>query len=281
MRRIVKKQQDTPETTADGKKQWKFCTALEFMKKDIEEDLKEKVEMTDEEKSSLIEFYKNSPQLWDPSLREYRDRDQRRALLEKLSLEYQNKYHIKTISETWQKLSAYYQREYVKQENSKKSGSGRDDVYVSDWPFFKSLEFLSDTTEPDMGVSTTCRQHLLPPITPKRKREEEKENAMEATKLKVLEALVSKLTDTNTSSSSAVTGTTWKSAYEDGFQAGFQAGYQQCLVTMQQTFQPVTSSAIVRYQGRFNHPLSNLQSPLQLSQTVNYNQNNDWAETSY
>ena len=52
MRRIVKKQQDTPETT-DVKKQWKFYTALEFMKKDIEEDLKEKVEMTDEEKSTL------------------------------------------------------------------------------------------------------------------------------------------------------------------------------------------------------------------------------------
>ena len=195
--------------------------------------------MTDEEKSTLIEFYKNSPQLWDPSLREYRDRDQRRALLEKLSVEFPKKYPIKMISETWQKLSAYYQREYVKQENSKKSGSGREDAYVSDWPFFKSLEFLSDTAEPDMGVSTTF-QHLLPPITPKRKKEEEKENAMEATKLKVLEALVSKLTDTKTSSSSAETGTTWKSAYEDGFQAGFQAGYHQCLLTTQQTFQPVT-----------------------------------------
>ena len=100
MRRIVKIQQDTPknsETTADAKKQWKFYTALEFMKKDIEKDLKEKVEMTDEEKSTLIEFYKNSPQLWDPSLREYRDRDQRRALLEKLSLEFQKKYPIKII----------------------------------------------------------------------------------------------------------------------------------------------------------------------------------------
>ncbi len=143
------------------------------------------------------------------------------------------------LSETWQKPSTYYQREYVKQESSKKSGSGRDDVYVSDWHFFKSLEFLSDRAEPDMGVWTTF-QHLLSPITPKRKKEEEKENAMEATKLKVLEALVSKLTNTKTTSSSAETATTWKSAYEDGFQAGFQAGYHQCLLTTQQAFQPVT-----------------------------------------
>ena len=58
-----------------------------FMKKDIEEDLeKEKAkgekEMTNEEKAILIEFYKNTPHLWDANLKEYRDHDQRRALME-------------------------------------------------------------------------------------------------------------------------------------------------------------------------------------------------------
>ena len=38
--------------------------------------------MTNEEKAILIEFYKNTPHLWDANLKEYRDHDQRRALME-------------------------------------------------------------------------------------------------------------------------------------------------------------------------------------------------------
>ena len=47
-----------------------------FMKHDIEkekENLEE--ELSEEEKSTLIEFYKLTPNLWNTSLKQYRDRD--------------------------------------------------------------------------------------------------------------------------------------------------------------------------------------------------------------
>lgn len=200
-----------------------------FMKKDIEKDLeKEKAkgekEMTNEEKGTLIEFFKNTPQLWDTNLKEYRDRDQRRASMERLSKEFDDKYTIKDLADMWHKLSTHFQRESVKQESSLKSGAGKEDVYESDWPFFSSLEFIKDKIEPDEGVSNTF-DHVAPvneKTTPsKRKREEEKENAMEIAKMKVLEALVSRLSDEKATTSG---GMSWKSGYEAGFQAGFQQG---------------------------------------------------------
>ena len=206
MRRIVKKemeqldssdstQQDSASCTTKTSppKQWKFYTNMCFMKKDIEEDLekdklKGEAEMSEEEKATMVEFYKNTPHLWDASLKDYRDRDQRRASLERLSKEFQDKYTTKQLTDTWHKLTTYYQRESVKQESSMKSGAGKEDVYVSEWPFFSSLEFLKDKTQPEMGISTTFN-HVAPTDKKKpskRKREEEKENSMETAKIKVL-----------------------------------------------------------------------------------------------
>lgn len=103
------------------------------MKKDIEKDLeKEKLkgekEMTNEEKGTLIEFFKNTPQLWDTNLKEYRDRDsdQRTASMERLSKEFDDKYTIKDHADMWHKLSTQFQRESVKQESSLKSGAGKE-----------------------------------------------------------------------------------------------------------------------------------------------------------
>ena len=81
MRRIVKKEvdqdslNDSDGTKKTSSKEWKFCNVMLFMKKDVEEDLeKEKAkgekEMTNEEKAALIEFYKNTPHLWDANLKE-------------------------------------------------------------------------------------------------------------------------------------------------------------------------------------------------------------------
>ena len=121
--------------------------AMLFMKKDVEKDLeKEKMkgekEMMNEEKATLIEFYKNTPQLWDTNLKEYRDRSQRRASMERLSKEFDDKYTIKDLADMWHKLSTHFQGESVKQESSLKSTAGKKDVYESDWPFFPSSNLL-------------------------------------------------------------------------------------------------------------------------------------------
>lgn len=92
--------------------------------------------MTNDENATLIEFYKNTPQVRGTNRKEYRDRDQRRASMERLSKEFDDKYTVKDLAETWHKLSTHFQRESVKQESSLKSGAGKEDVYESDWPFF-------------------------------------------------------------------------------------------------------------------------------------------------
>ena len=234
---------DSDGTKKTSSKEWKFYNAMLFMKKDIEEDLekeraKGEKEITNEEKATVIEFYKNTPHLWDASLKEYRDRDQRRASMERLSKELDDKYTVKDLAETWHKLSTHFQRESVKQESSLKSGAGKEDVYESDWPFFSSLKFIKDKTEPEKGVSNTF-DHVAPlndKKTPtKRKREEEKENSMEITKMKVLEALLSRLSDNKGTTSG---GMSWKNGYEAGFQAGFQQGIALCSQLQIQQAQP-------------------------------------------
>lgn len=174
MRRLVKKElaaevEEDPTDSSQAKtpkKQWMFHDAMFFLKKDIEHDLeKEKndreMEMSDEEKMTLVEFYKNSPHLWDNSLQEYRDRDRKRVSLDKLVKEFDEKYNRKQLTDTWHKMTTKYHSESSKQESSMKSGAGKEEVYTSDWPFFSSMEFLKDKTEPDTGVSTTF-DHMVP-----------------------------------------------------------------------------------------------------------------------
>ena len=75
----------------------------------------------------------------------------------------------------------------------------------------------------------------------KQKREEEKENSMEIAKIKVLEALLSRLSDDKATTSG---GMSWKSGYEAGVQDGFQQDIALSKLPIQQaqprpTFQPL------------------------------------------
>ena len=46
-------------------------------------------------------------------------------------------------------LRMYFSRELTKKSTtSRKSGSGRDEVFKSKWPYFQSLEFLRDSIAP-------------------------------------------------------------------------------------------------------------------------------------
>lgn len=37
---------------------------------------------------------------------------------------------------------------------SKKTGSGTDDVYISQWKYMKTMRFVADVREPDEATST-------------------------------------------------------------------------------------------------------------------------------
>lgn len=85
---------------------------------------------------------------------------------------------------------------------------------------------------PEKKTSTSQTDQTREKRTPsKRKREEEKENSMEIAKIKVLEALLSRLSDDKVTTSG---GMSWRSGYEAGFQAGFQQGMALSQLPIQQ-----------------------------------------------
>ena len=62
-------------------KGWKFYESMLFLKN---ESKTSKVAFTSEERKTLITFYQINPALWNHGMTEYRDRNIRRALIQKL-----------------------------------------------------------------------------------------------------------------------------------------------------------------------------------------------------
>ena len=62
------------------------------------------------EREVLITFYEAILALWNHGMVEYRDRNMRRALLQKLVLEFDEKLSEKEIKKEWNTLSTYYKR---------------------------------------------------------------------------------------------------------------------------------------------------------------------------
>ena len=163
-------------------KPWKFWSAFEFMRSEIEKEItreKEKKgsDFTQDEKVVLIEFYKNNPSLWNPLLKEYIDRDLRRLNFENLSKEFGEKYPPECISKEWHNLTTIYERERERHENSMKSGAGLEDVYNSKWPFYELLDFTKDR-------KTAAMKHKASPINQKRKIEEDFISPFEEAKIR-------------------------------------------------------------------------------------------------
>ena len=89
----------------------------------------QKAVFTTEEREILITFYEANPALWNNGMVEYRDRNLRRALLQKLVLEFDEKFSEEEIKKEWNTLSTYYKREKQKELLSKPSGAGTDQIF--------------------------------------------------------------------------------------------------------------------------------------------------------
>ena len=187
-----------------------------------EKDAKE-MALTDDDKETLITFYKEHPMLWDSKLADYRNRDLRRVNLESLAEMLNHKYSIDKIQQEWHNLITIYERERARHEGSKKTGTGGSEVYVSKWAFYKCMEFSCDHSNPDEATSTL--KHVAPQTKKSTKGSKEEE-----AKVKLWEALADKLSgkggtnhDTND----------FQKSWQDGFQAGWQQGWQQGFMQVQ------------------------------------------------
>ena len=92
----------------------------------------------------MTDFFKSHPSLWNYNTTDYRHRNLRDSLLEKLVEEFDNKFKKKDIKQEWHSLQVSYKREKAKEERSKTSGAGCSDVYCSTWDHFSQMEFLDD-----------------------------------------------------------------------------------------------------------------------------------------
>ena len=110
----------------------------------------QKALFTTEKREILITFYETNPALWIHGMVEYRDRNLRRALLQKLVLESDEKFSKEEINKEWNTLSTYYKREKQKEFLSKPSGAGTDQVFNSNGEHLDQMVFLETTPDVDI-----------------------------------------------------------------------------------------------------------------------------------
>ena len=102
----------------------------------------------------MITFYEANPALWNHGTVEYRDRNLRHDLLQKLVLEFDEKFSEKEIKKEWNTLSTYYKREKQKELLSKPSGVGTEQVFKSNWEHLDQMVFLETTSDRDDSLNT-------------------------------------------------------------------------------------------------------------------------------
>ena len=105
------------------KKKCKFFDKLPLLREELEKAEK-KVKLDLEERETLIDFFNSNPALWNHHLPEYRDRNLRESLLEKLVEKFHVKFNKEDIKREWHNLQTVYKREKSREESSKVSGSG-------------------------------------------------------------------------------------------------------------------------------------------------------------
>ena len=85
---------------------------------------------------------------------EYRDWDLRRALLQKLVLEFDKKFFEEEIKKEWNTRSTYYKRDNKKELLSKPSGAGTGQIFKSNWEHLDQMVFLETTPDVDDSLNT-------------------------------------------------------------------------------------------------------------------------------
>lgn len=94
----------------------------------------------------LIEKYQENEPLWNPRHMDFKNRNKRNDAIRDIA----SVFNIASseIERKLKNLSSHYFREKRKYEESKRSGSGREDVQLSKWFAYKALSFLSDKNAP-------------------------------------------------------------------------------------------------------------------------------------
>ncbi len=106
---------------------------------------------------TLIEMYRNRPNLWDCKLKEYKDKNKRHDALMEIANHF--KVEKSEIERKLKNLRSTFDREHNKVV-VKKSGAGAEDVYKSKWFCYKHFLFLKDRNTVRGTTDTEVRNYL-------------------------------------------------------------------------------------------------------------------------
>ena len=145
-------------------KGWKFYESMLFLKNEPKTN---KVAFTSEERETLITFEQTNQALWSHGMIEYRDRNIRRALIQKLCKEFDKKFTEDVIKKEWNVLLTRYRRERQAEKVTRSSGAGIDHVFDSNWEHFQQMTFLESTPETNSPLSALGKCEITPPAPKK------------------------------------------------------------------------------------------------------------------
>lgn len=174
----------------EPKKRWKFFDQLSFLEEEIEKAEK-KVTFDMEERETLIDFFNSNPSLWNHHLTDYRDRNLRDSLYEKLVDLFTGKFSKEDIKREWHNLQTIFKREKAREEASSVSGSGSCDVYVSTWEHYSQMQFIEVTGDADSSY-TSLDIERFSPQPPKKVRKSTKSGEEDA-KIELWKSLAASL----------------------------------------------------------------------------------------
>ena len=105
------------------------------------------------EKETLIDFFSANPALWNHHLSEYRDRNLRDSLFDRIAEKFEGKFTKDDLKREWHNLQTIYKRERAREVGSKTSGAGTQELYISSWEHFANMEFLDVTGDIDVSYT--------------------------------------------------------------------------------------------------------------------------------
>ena len=137
--------------------------------KKFQENFEEQYDWPDEAVSLLISLWQSHEVLFNPSHRDYHIRDENNKALASIQtslMENDINVSTKQISNKLSSLKVYFCKERSKIKNSRKSGSGTEDIYKTRWKFYSELQFLDEFITPRQTVSTfTATRNEEDPFT--------------------------------------------------------------------------------------------------------------------
>lgn len=114
---------------------------------------------------NFIETYEGLPVLWNPTDANYKNKIKRNAALARLLSVYGQCKPGATIADVRRKINTLrsnYRKELKRIEDSKRSGTGADDVYSPTSWVFHALKFINKFEQPvALGNSQVSKTHLL------------------------------------------------------------------------------------------------------------------------